>query len=61
MNEKRLLHLHDTFDKQCKTIKLKKFIENGNDQLKLKKKEDFKIPINIIAFIQNRIIEIDKN
>jgi len=29
--------------------------------MKLKKKEDFKIPINIIAFIQNRILEIEKN
>jgi hypothetical protein len=60
-NPKRLKYLHDLFDKQCILIKQKKNAELGNDIPKFEKKEDILIPYKIISFIQNRILQIEKD
>ena len=54
--------MHDILDKISMKIKLKKMTENDEDKSVLKSnKEQWKIPLRIIAFISNRIKFYDSN
>ena len=55
-NPKRLAMIHDIFDKQCMKIKRKIFTEKEEDLDRLNnRKEQWKIPYRVIAFLANRI------
>lgn len=54
--------LHDRLEKISMDIKLRKMTENDEDMsVLMSNKEQFKVPLRIIAFISNRIQYFDKN
>lgn len=60
-NEKKLRFLHDAFEKQCMKIKKRKMLQNNDDPAKLSRKDAWRIPYRIIAFIQNRIFQLEED
>ena len=57
--ENRLKNLHSLLDKITTTIKKKKMQENNIDPTSVNSKEKWKIPMKIVAFCANRILELD--
>ena len=59
-SEKKLKYLHDVLEKHSMSIKLRK---GANNDIKsnIKSNEVWKIPYKIIAFIQNRILQLEEN
>jgi len=60
-NPKKLAYLHDILDRHSSAIKKRKMEEEKMDPASISNKEMWKIPYKIIAFVQNRLFELEDN
>lgn len=54
-NPKKLKWLHDLLDRFAMKVKLRKMEEDNEDMSRINKREQWRIPFKIIAFVANRI------
>lgn len=54
-NPKKLKWLHDLMDRFAEKVKLRKMEDDNEDMSRINKKEQWRIPYKIIAFVSNRL------